>query len=134
MLENIRGHARGSIPPLRMPSPLPHDLCHEWNVSRRLPALYYDEDTCFCLRRSSCIMGTFPSLTESFSNCSALHWRSIAGFGGSCMFAKPQCFFNESLIKERCGNSEVEDWEDCDYSSFKQCYNNPAVKLTVCSR
>ena len=39
MLENIRGHSRGSIPPLRMPSPLPHDLCHEWNVSRRLPAL-----------------------------------------------------------------------------------------------
>ena len=39
MLENIRGHSRGSIPPLRMPSPLPHDLCHEWNVSRRLPAM-----------------------------------------------------------------------------------------------
>ena len=39
MLENIRGHSRGSIPPLRMPSPLPHDLCHEWNVSRRLPGL-----------------------------------------------------------------------------------------------
>ena len=38
MLENIRGHSRGSIPPLRMSSPLPHDLCHEWNVSRRLPA------------------------------------------------------------------------------------------------
>ena len=38
MLENIRGHSRGSIPPLCMPSPLPHDLCHEWNVSRRLPA------------------------------------------------------------------------------------------------
>ena len=38
MLENIRGHSRGSIPPLRMPSPLPHDLCHEWNVSRLLPA------------------------------------------------------------------------------------------------
>ena len=39
MLKNIRGHSRGSIPPLRMPSPLPHDLCHEWNVSHRLPAL-----------------------------------------------------------------------------------------------
>ena len=38
MLENIRGHSRGSIPPLRLPSLLPHDLCHEWNVSRRLPA------------------------------------------------------------------------------------------------
>ena len=43
MLENIRGHSRGSIPPLRMPSPLPHDLCHEWNVSRRLPAIYVYE-------------------------------------------------------------------------------------------
>ena len=41
MLENIRGHSRGSIPPLRMPSPLPHDLCHEWNVSRRLPAQHH---------------------------------------------------------------------------------------------
>ena len=40
MLENIWGHSRSSIPPLRMPSPLPHDLCHEWNVSRRLPAVY----------------------------------------------------------------------------------------------
>ena len=38
MLENIRGDSRGSIPPLRMPSPLPHDLCHEWNVSCRLLA------------------------------------------------------------------------------------------------
>ena len=38
MLENIRGDSRGSIPPLRMPSLLPHDLCHEWNVSRQLPA------------------------------------------------------------------------------------------------
>ena len=25
-------------PPLRMPSLLPHDLCHEWNVSHRLLA------------------------------------------------------------------------------------------------
>ena len=39
MLENIREHSWGSIPPLRMPSLLPHDLCHEWNVSRRLQAL-----------------------------------------------------------------------------------------------
>ena len=38
MLENIWGDSRGSIPPLRMPSLLPHDLCHEWNVSCRLPA------------------------------------------------------------------------------------------------
>ena len=39
MLKNIRGHSRGSIPPLHMPSLLLHHLCHEWNVSRRLPAV-----------------------------------------------------------------------------------------------
>ena len=40
MLKNIRGDSWGLIPPLRMLSLLPHDLCHEWNVSRRLPALH----------------------------------------------------------------------------------------------
>ena len=30
MLENFQGASRGSIPPLRMPSLLPHDLCHAW--------------------------------------------------------------------------------------------------------
>ena len=33
MLENIRVDSRGSIPHLRMPSLLPHDLCPEWNAS-----------------------------------------------------------------------------------------------------
>ena len=33
MLENIQGDSWGSILPLRMPSLLPHDLCHEWNAS-----------------------------------------------------------------------------------------------------
>ena len=33
MLENIRGDSWGSIPPLRMPSLLPHDLGHEQNAS-----------------------------------------------------------------------------------------------------
>ena len=38
MLENIREHSRGSIPPLRMLSLLPNDLCQEGNDSRRLLA------------------------------------------------------------------------------------------------
>ena len=49
MLENIWGHSGGSIPPLRMPSLLPHDLCHEWNVSLQLPATIL----CCCLAAKS---------------------------------------------------------------------------------
>ena len=39
MLENFQGDSWGSIPPLRMPSLLPHDLCHRWSSSHWLPAL-----------------------------------------------------------------------------------------------
>ena len=37
MLENFQGDSCGSIPPLRMPSLLPHDLCHGRSSSRWLP-------------------------------------------------------------------------------------------------
>ena len=39
MLENFQGDSWGSIPPLRMLSLLPHDLCHGWRSSCWLPAL-----------------------------------------------------------------------------------------------
>ena len=40
MLENFQGDSWGSIPPLRMPSLLPHDLCHGQSSSRWLPAVH----------------------------------------------------------------------------------------------
>ena len=39
MLENFQGDSWGLIPPLRMLSLLPHDLCHGWSSSRWLPAM-----------------------------------------------------------------------------------------------
>ena len=42
MLENFQGDSWGSIPPLRMPSLLPHDLCHgrsSCSPQHRTPAL-----------------------------------------------------------------------------------------------
>ena len=39
MLENFQGDCWGSIPPLRMPSPLPHDLCHGRSSSHWFPAV-----------------------------------------------------------------------------------------------
>ena len=37
MLEDFQGDSWGSIPPLRMSSLLPHDLCHGRSASRRPP-------------------------------------------------------------------------------------------------
>ena len=39
MLENFQGDSWGLIPPLRMPSLLPHDLCHGRSSSCWLPAV-----------------------------------------------------------------------------------------------
>ena len=39
MLEDFQGDSWGSIPPLRLSSLLPHDLCHGRSASHRLPAL-----------------------------------------------------------------------------------------------
>ena len=39
MLEDFQGDSWGSIPPLRMSSLLPHDLCHGRSASRRPPTL-----------------------------------------------------------------------------------------------
>ena len=39
MLKNFQGDSWGSIPPLRMPSLLPHDLCHGRSSSRWLLAV-----------------------------------------------------------------------------------------------
>ena len=69
MLENIWGHSRGSIPPLRMPSLLPHDLCHEWNVSRRLPALEFTQTrplSQWCHPTISSSVVVFSSSLQSF--------------------------------------------------------------------
>ena len=58
MLENIQGDSWGSIPPLRMPSLLPHDLCHERNVSRWLPApsAIQHFPTSYFIRGSVCML------------------------------------------------------------------------------
>ena len=61
MLENIRGDSWGSIPPLRMPSLLPHDLCHEWNASPAPRTL--SPRVC----SDSCVLSQWCCLTISFS-------------------------------------------------------------------
>ena len=79
MLENIQGHSQGSIPPLRKPSLLPHDLCHEWNVSHRLPA--HSEDFLFVLFKVPFTVQKLLSLLKS--HLSNFAFISITVGGGS---------------------------------------------------
>uniref|UniRef100_A0A8C0JZD9 ADAM metallopeptidase domain 21 n=1 Tax=Canis lupus dingo TaxID=286419 RepID=A0A8C0JZD9_CANLU len=87
--------------------------------------LYYDNADCGCQRRSTCIMYRYPVLTDSFSNCSFMHLQNLLSVNKHCLFNEEVVFFNASLTHIRCGNSIVEDREECDCGSLKECSSNP---------
>ena len=86
MLENFQGDSWGSIPPLRMLSLLPHDLCHGQRSSRWLPA------------HSSVLAWRIPGMGESVGLPSmGLHrvghdWSNLAAAAAD-VFLELSCFF-----------------------------------------
>ena len=83
----------------------------------RSAGLWCDNATCFCIKRSACLMAVYPVLSESFSNCSISQLRNIIGMRGRCMLNLTVHYFNESLTKPRCGNTILDTGEqsDCGY-------------------
>ena len=73
MLENIRADSWGSIPPLRMPSLLPHDLCHKWNASPT-PGILFSQQIVTCQLCLGCCISMFANLVRSWSTGG--RWRS----------------------------------------------------------
>ncbi|XP_053769096.1 disintegrin and metalloproteinase domain-containing protein 20-like [Desmodus rotundus] len=95
-------------------------------LTARSFGLYYDDDYCYCQRRTTCIMYRFPLITDAFSNCSMLHAGNVVNYNRKhCSYNTEFQYFNRSLTLALCGNSVVDDGEQCDCGSFKQCYSNP---------
>ncbi|XP_055459712.1 disintegrin and metalloproteinase domain-containing protein 30 [Psammomys obesus] len=75
----------------------------------------HDEEYCQCRGRTDCIMGTGRS---GFSNCSYVHFFLHAAYKiAYCLSYMPDVLFK----LERCGNQIVEDGEECDCGSEKEC-------------
>ncbi|XP_036924205.1 disintegrin and metalloproteinase domain-containing protein 21-like [Sturnira hondurensis] len=95
-------------------------------LTARSFGLYYDEEECYCQRRATCIMGRFPLMTDAFSNCSMMHAGNVVNYNRKhCSYESDFQYLNRSLTLGLCGNSVVDDGEQCDCGSFKQCYSNP---------
>uniref|UniRef100_A0A8C0WWI2 Disintegrin and metalloproteinase domain-containing protein 21 n=1 Tax=Castor canadensis TaxID=51338 RepID=A0A8C0WWI2_CASCN len=105
------------------------------HVGRSL-GLDYDADNmhCVCQRRTTCIMNRYPVITDTFSNCSIVNLQQIVGTPDNlaCLFSEERIYHNKSWTKNICGNSEINEGEQCDCGSFKQCYANECCE-TDCS-
>ncbi|XP_028359095.2 disintegrin and metalloproteinase domain-containing protein 20-like [Phyllostomus discolor] len=94
-------------------------------LTARSFGLFYDEPECVCQRRTTCIMDRIPLITDAFSNCSLLHATHVVNYHRvHCSYSTDFQYFNSSLTLAMCGNSVVDDGEECDCGSFKQCYTN----------
>ncbi|XP_055451282.1 disintegrin and metalloproteinase domain-containing protein 20-like [Psammomys obesus] len=102
---------------------LAHGIGHFFKMPHDLPG-------CVCFRRSSCIMTEFPTLQDMLSNCSHsfIHFR-VHGWD-PCLSEALVPYNNFKYVVRRCGDKTVDEKEQCDCGSLKDCFSNRCCTTT----
>uniref|UniRef100_G1PVP2 ADAM metallopeptidase domain 20 n=2 Tax=Myotis lucifugus TaxID=59463 RepID=G1PVP2_MYOLU len=96
-----------------------HELGHNMGMQH---------DTAWCVCGFKwCVMAAMKRLTVKFSNCSYAQYWDTTIRTGSCIYTPPSPGNIFSL--KRCGNDVVEEGEECDCGSVKQCEQDPCCLL-----
>ncbi|XP_006877684.1 PREDICTED: disintegrin and metalloproteinase domain-containing protein 29-like [Chrysochloris asiatica] len=91
-----------------------HALTHNFNI-------YHDSSGCHCFRRTNCVMADSPGLLDTFSNCTYGHFLHDHNKWDPCLSWQNVPYYNYPYVASRCGDKIVNQKEECDCGSFKDC-------------
>lgn len=95
--------------------------------------LLHDIPGCKCFRRTFCVMAPAPSVNDMLSNCSYEQLLvRISHFTDVCLSVLNVPYKNFPYIAPRCGDKVIDQGEECDCGSLKDCAEDKCCE-TNCS-
>ncbi|XP_045663520.1 disintegrin and metalloproteinase domain-containing protein 20-like [Ursus americanus] len=98
-----------------------HALAHNLGIE-------HDKPGCQCFRRKHCLMAPEPDFLDMLSNCTYDRIHHKLTIWDPCLSIPNVPYTNYPYVTGRCGDLTVDQKEECDCGSLKQCSTDKCCK------